>query len=127
MFKCSKSILTQAAPALIPAVILVLILALAPVNSARAGNISVTIEAGPGGERVSYTAPGARLDQVLRAFAAKAGFNLAMNGDLSRPAHTAKMQNVPLAHAIRRLVGKTSMVMVFNRQKVAEVQLYTRP
>lgn len=125
MFKCSKTILTQAAPA--PALILALILALGPINSARAGAISVTIEAGSGGERVSYTAPGARLDQVLRAFADKAGFSLAISGDLSRPAHTATMRNVPLARAIRRLVGKTAMVMVFDRQKVAEVQLYPRP
>ena len=39
--------------------------------------IAVTIEAGPEGDRVTYSAPGARLDRILGAIAEAAGFRLA--------------------------------------------------
>ena len=94
--------------------------------------IAVTIEAGPEGARVSYSAPGARLDRILGAIAEAAGFRLAIRGDLSRPAQATRISTVPLDRAIRRLAGNTSMVMIFDPEssggrRVAEVRLYARP
>ena len=120
---------------------MVLALTLAAAAGAKAGTtaeasaeraIDVTIEAGPEGDRVTYSAPGARLDQILRALAEAAGFKLAIRGDLSRPAQATRMSTVPLDRAIRRLAGNTSMVMIFDPEssgsrRVAEVRLYARP
>ena len=94
--------------------------------------IAVTIDPGPEGDRVTYSAPGARLDRILGAIAEAAGFSLAIRGDLSRPAYATRMANVPLHRALRRLVGNTSMVMILDAQssggrRVAEVRLYAKP
>ena len=121
------------------ALLLTMSLTLAAATAAQAGAtlaaanpaIAVTIEAGPEGDRVTYSAPGARLDRILRALAEAAGFKLAIRGDLSRPAQATRMSSVPLDRAIRRLAGNTSMVMIFDpessgAQRVAEVRLCAR-
>jgi hypothetical protein len=104
----------------------------APAESPIAAPIEVSIEAGSEGDRVTYSAPGARLDRILGAIAEAAGFKLAIRGDLSRPAQAIRMSTVPLDRAIRRLAGNTSMVMIFDPEnsggrRVAEVRLYARP
>lgn len=89
--------------------------------------IAVSLDKG----RLTLAAPGARLDQVLRAIAAEAGFRLAIKGDLARPIHAGRMRGVPLVDALHRLVGKTSMVMFLEpasagggARRVAELRLY---
>ena len=89
-----------------------LILTVTPSIAAEASPapaIVVTLDDG----RFSYTAPGATLDQVLRAIAAEAGFALTIRGTLAAPARYATMTGVPVARAIRRLVGDRSMIMTF--------------
>ena len=94
--------------------------------------IDVTIDDGPEGARVSFSAPGATLDRVLGAIAQEAGFRLVIEGDLSRQPHAGRMSAVPLDRALRRLVGDTSMIVLFEPaggggRRVAEVRLYARP
>ena len=100
-----------------------------PAESAIAVTIDVTIDDGPEGARVTFSAPGATLDRVLGAIAEEAGFKLTIRGDLSRQPHAGRMSAVPLDRALRRLVGDTSMIVFFEPasdggRRVAEVRLY---
>ncbi len=119
---------------------MILALALGPAAGARAGTaakapaesaISITIDDSPEGERISFSAPGAPLDRVLGAIAEKAGFKLAIKGDLSQQPHAGRLSAVPLPRALRRLAGDTTMIVFFEPAsgggwRVAEVRLYAR-
>ena len=89
--------------------------------------IAVSLDKG----RPAFAAPGATLDQVLRAIAAEAGFRLAIKGDLAGPIHSPRMKGVPLVRALQRLVGNTSMVMILEpandgnaARRLAELRIY---
>ena len=93
--------------------------------------IAVTIDDGTEGARVTFSAPGATLDRLLGAIAEEAGFKLAIEGDLSGQPYATRMSAVPLDRALRRLVGDTSMIVLFEPasdggRRVAEVRLFAR-
>ena len=137
MFKPMTTPLTRTALA----TTIVLALSLGSAAGARAGTaatapaesaIDVTIDDGPGCERVTFSAPDATLDRLLGAIAEEAGFKLAIEGDLSGQPYATRMSAVPLDRALRRLVGDTSMIVFFEPasgggRRVAEVRLYARP
>ncbi len=100
----------------------------AATGAARNGAISVTIDDG----RLTLSAPGARLDQVLLTIAAEAGFKIIIKGDLGFPSPYTTMTRVPLERALRRLFVGTSMVILYEpprdggAERIAEVRLYAR-
>ena len=103
--------------------------------AARKGAISVTIDDG----RLTLSAPGARLDRVLRRIAAEAGFKVFIRGDLGAPSPYTAMNRVPLERALWRLFGGsasdivTSMVILYEpprdgvANRIAEVRVHARP
>ena len=102
----------------------------AATGAASNGAISVTIDDG----RLTLSAPGARLNRVLRRIGAEAGFKVIIKGDLdTTPSPYTAMTRVPLERALRRLVGGTSMVIVYEpprdggTERIAEVRLYAPP
>ena len=99
----------------------------AQVGSATQPQIGVTIDDG----RLTLSAPGAKLDSMLRAIGAKAGFKVIIKGNLPTPTHDAAITGVPLARAIQRLVGGTSMIMVYEadrdgsgHRRISELRVY---
>ncbi len=91
--------------------------------------IAVTIDNG----RLTLSAPDAKLDRLLRAIGAKAGFKVIIKGNLATPTYYTAMNGVPLERGIRRLVGGNTMVMVYEpdgdgngRRRIAEVRVYGR-
>ena len=106
-------------------------LAAGPAAATKTTPATEAIAVGLDDGRLTLTAPGATLEEVLRAIAAEADFKLAIKGDLDRPLYATRLEGVPLAQALHRLVGNTSMVMRFapardgsQVRRVAELRLY---
>ncbi len=99
----------------------------AQAGSAAQPRIGVTIDDG----RLTLSAPGAKLDSMLRAIGAKAGFKVIIKGNLPTPTHDAAITGVPLARAIQRLAGDASMVIVYEpdrdesgHRRISELRVY---
>ncbi|MDA2932405.1 S8 family serine peptidase [Nitrospinae bacterium AH-259-F20] len=91
--------------------------------------IQVAIEQG----LLTLAVRNAPLADVLRAIADQAGFKVIVNSDLSTPV-TDSFAGVPVDKAVRRLVGNTSMVMIYAPPRgeagpmhLVEVRLYSAP
>ena len=97
--------------------------------------LAVEAEAGPAvvevaiqGELLTLDAQGAPLAAVLEAIAAEVGFALVVRGDLDRSV-TQSFESLAVDRAIRRLVGRDSLMMRYAREpparrQVVEVRVY---
>jgi HEAT repeats len=89
-----------------------------------AGRVSLRIE----GDLITIRAEDATLKQVLEAIAAKQGFDVILRGDLDQKIDRT-LTRVPLADALRRLLGRHSMVTTYRTTDagatvLAELRVY---
>ena len=78
-------------------------------QSSDGGALNVTVVT----QRVSVTAHGAALADVLTAIGERARLRVVLDGDLTAPV-TQRLDNVPIDEAVRRLTRGHSLVLVYS-------------